>query len=165
MVRLHMMVEGQTEETFVKTMLVEHLGFHNITADARLVETSRKKGKIYRGGMTTYAKMKRDLERWMKEDKNADTRFTTMFDLYKLPQDFPKYGEAKKGTDPYERARILEDAFAEDLGDRRLVPYIQLHEFETLLFSDPRKFDVVFIGEQQALRNLQAARADFSSRN
>src|SRR5437762_9603660 len=105
MIRLHILVEGQTEEEFVNSVLTEHLGDFNISTDVRSVETSRdrKKNIKYRGGLSKYQKAKRDLERWMKEDSNPDSFFTTMFDLYSLPDDFPKFDEANTQNDPYQR--------------------------------------------------------------
>ena len=139
-VRLNFIVEGPTERRFVENILRPHLSDRSIWVFARCVETSRSRGRKYSGGIRDYAKAKRDIERWMKEDQNADARFTTMFDLYALPGDFPGYGEARQERDPYARVRFLEDALGEDISDQRFVPYLQLHEFEALLFSDPKKF-------------------------
>ena len=56
MIRLNMIVEGQTEERFVHDVLELHFAERNIFISVRCVETSRdrKRHKIYRGGMTTY---------------------------------------------------------------------------------------------------------------
>jgi hypothetical protein len=84
MIRLHIVVEGQTEETFVNRVLSYHLGQYNISVDARQVETSRKHARIYRGGFDRsrgYQRARRDLALWMQEDQNADAYFTTMFDF------------------------------------------------------------------------------------
>jgi hypothetical protein len=59
-----------------------------------------------------------------------------MFDYYALPGDFPGYADAQKLTDPYEKVNCIEKAFAEDVHDSRFIPYIQLHEFEALLYSN-----------------------------
>ena len=139
-VRLHFVVEGQTERRFVENILRPHLADRSIWVAARCVETSRSRGRKYSGGIRYYTQTKRDIERWMKEDQNSDTRFTTMFDLYALPRDFPDYEDARQERDPYARVRLLEDALGEDISDQRFVPYLQLHEFEALLFSDPKKF-------------------------
>ncbi|ACK64707.1 conserved hypothetical protein [Rippkaea orientalis PCC 8801] len=144
MIRLHIIGEGQTEETFVRNILSEHLGNFNISTDVRCVETSRKRNKIYRGGLLDYEKAKQDIQRWMKEDDNLDTRFTTMFDLYALPNNFPYFNESKQQTDPYQKVKQLEKAFKEDIADDRFIPYIQLHEFEALILSNPSKFDSCF---------------------
>ena len=46
--------------------------------------------------MTTYEKAKKDIERWLREEAgNNDVAFTTMFDSYALPEDFPGFGEAR----------------------------------------------------------------------
>ncbi len=101
-----------------------------------------------------YERSKRDLTRWMREDQNRDARFTTMIDLYGLPSDFPGYEEAARQSDPYNRVTVLEARLAEDLGDRRLIPYVQLHEFEALLFCDPSGLADLFIGNAEAVRRL-----------
>jgi len=53
-----------------------------------------------------------------------------------LPSDFPKWDEARRLCDPYEKVKVLEVGLKEDIGDAYFIPYIQLHEFEGLLFSD-----------------------------
>lgn len=141
MKRLHIIAEGQTEENFVNTILKPYLSNFNVFVDARCVYTSKEKQKIYRGGMTTYLKAKQDITLWLKQEKNkTDVCFTTMFDLYALPKDFPKFQESKIHTNPYDRIVALENAFAEDINDRRFIPCIQLHEFEALLLSKPKQF-------------------------
>lgn len=154
MVRLHMVVEGQTEEEFVNSVLVEHLGRFQIVTDVRCVETSRRGAIIHRGGTTDYSKAKKDLRLWMKEDYRPDVYFTTMFDLYALPDDFPSFTEAKKCRGPYQRVEQLENAFAKDIEHRRFIPYIQLHEFEALLLADPAKFKFWFVEYADQVNNL-----------
>jgi len=163
MIRLNCVVEGQTELGFVDAVLKRHLQARQVFATARCVETSRKRGRIRRGGIVKYERFKRDLTRWMREDQNADARFTTMLDLYGLPSDFPGYDEAAQQSDPNERVELLEKRLAEDLADRRLVPYVQLHEFEALLFCDPSAFEGVFIGCTHATEQLAQIASQFAS--
>ena len=94
--RLHFIVEGQTEETFVNLVLVPQLAVHSVWGKARCVMTSRRRGVKYRGGLDSYARARNDIVLWMKEDQNPDAFFTTMFDLYALPTDFPGYEEARR---------------------------------------------------------------------
>lgn len=75
----------------------------------------------------------------MKEDGNSDCRFTTMFDYYALPGNFPEMGKSAKISNVYEKINDLESAFGNDIADRRFLPYLQLHEFEALVFADPGK--------------------------
>jgi hypothetical protein len=115
-IRLHVTAEWQTEQTFVKRILAFYLAPFNISTDARSVLTSKdnKIHKEYRGGLLSYQKAKMDIITWMKEDKHPECRFTTMFDLYALPDDFPGYQIAKNIKDPYKKVSYLEQAFAED---------------------------------------------------
>jgi hypothetical protein len=155
MIRLHLTVEGDTEDQFVTSSLQGHLAARQVYADSRLVFSGKKKGKTYRGGMfAAYEKIKNDILRWMKEDKNTEARFTTMFDLYALPADFPGYREAEKLSDPYQKVSKLEEALSLDFGDPRFIPYIQLHEFEALILSEPDKCAVFFIEYSRKLSKL-----------
>ena len=158
MIRLHAIGEGQTEQSFVRHVLAGHLAYFGVFAAARCVLTSkdRRAGKTYRGGLVSYVKAKTDILTWMKEDGDADCRFTTLFDLYKLPKDFPGYQEARRIQDPYRRIARLEEALARDIDDRRFIPYIQLHEFESLIFADPQQLDWEYLEHDAAIRRLVA---------
>ena len=162
-VRLHFIVEGQTEETFVNRTLCPHLANLSVWVKARRVMTSRRRGVGHRGGIGNYAQAKRDINAWMMEDQNPDARFTTMFDLYGLPRDFPGFEDAARRPDPYERVGILEDSLSEGISDSRFIPYLQLHEFETLLLSDPQKFDSQFYDRSVGIRRLVEVVSGFES--
>ena len=161
--RLHFVVEGQTEETFVKQVLCPHLAEMFVWVKVRCVMTSRSRGIKHRGGVSHYAQVRRDITNWLAEDRNRDARFTTMFDLYGLPGDFPGYENAARARDPYERVSILEDALMEEMQDTRFIPYLQLHEFEALLLSDPRKLDAQFPGRDEEICRLTDMASRFSS--
>jgi hypothetical protein len=135
--RLNITAEGQTEERFVKTCLSDYLGNYNISTDVRNVLTSKNRLKHFRGGLINYPKARRDIQTWLKHDRDNNVFFTTMFDYYALPEDFPYFEESAKIQDPYDRVRFLEKKFEEDINDHRFIAYIQLHEFEALLFSNP----------------------------
>lgn len=91
--------------------------------------------------MPSFKKIKRDIEWWLIEDKSA--YLTTMFDLYALSNDFPEYDSALKAKNPYQKVKILENALKAEISNSNFIPYIQLHEFEGLLFSDVKIIDEV----------------------
>lgn len=82
-IRLNFIVEGTTEEIFVRDVLREFFAEKNIFVSARRVETSRKQlrnvnyyrpGKqvrVYRGGVPSFEKVARDINRWLNEDPGA----------------------------------------------------------------------------------------------
>lgn len=162
-IRLNFIVEGQTEEAFVNTVLRNHLADFSVSSSARCVQTSRRRNLKHRGGITDYRRAKRDIEQWIRNDQNSDARFTTMFDLYALPADFPGYADASRHPDPYDRVKALEDALSTDIADRRFIPYLQLHEFEALLLSDPEQLGTQFPGRDDAIRRLASAASSFDS--
>ena len=90
--------------------------------------------------------------------------FTTMIDLYAIPDDFPGLEEARKLHHlPYERVQFLERAFAEDIDDPRFVPYIQLHEYEAYLFSDPQWFGYFYAHSEIEIAALKSIAAGYTS--
>lgn len=155
MIRLNIIVEGQTEETFVNKIIGPHLGAFNVFVNARCVETGRKRGRIFRGGIISYLKAQKDINLWMKEDAGNHVRFTTMFDLYGLPDDFPGMEEAKQKSDPYKKIEVIEEKLGIDIASHRFIPYLQLHEYETLLFSDLDKFHHYYIDQNNQLNKLK----------
>jgi len=62
-----------------------------------------------------------------------------MIDFYALPSDFPNCDACAHLRDPYQRVACVEKALADDIKYHRFIPYIQLHEFEALIFADPSK--------------------------
>ncbi len=107
----------------------------------------------------------------MKEDQNADSWFSTLIDLYRLPEDFPGYAACQTILQPQKRVECLEEQFLHDIrqqfGDsvvgQRFLPYVQPHEFEALLFSDPGKFINAFPDAEKAVIQLQEIRAQHGS--
>jgi len=149
MTRLNLTVEGQTEQRFVAELLVPHLAAHGVyTAKPRLTALCKKKGKVHRGGITRYEPAKNDIK---------------MIDLYALPKDFPGYIEAEKSQDPYQRVAALEQAMKDDIGDPRFIPYIQLHEFEALLFAQPEAFECYYDQHKKQIASLATVCNDFEN--
>lgn len=133
---IHVLCEGQTEQGFVEEVLRPYLQKQGVKSVKGILITTNKK-KNARGGMLSYNHAVTDiglLRQTKKDDEYARHIFTTMFDLYALPNDFPGYAVAQTIGDPYVRVNSLEADFAKDINDGRFIPYIQLHEFEALLF-------------------------------
>ena len=153
---LHILCEGQTEERFVKEVLSPYLQQFNIYPKPILLLTSKKKNA--RGGMLSYAQAKRDLailQKQFRDNTSEHHMFTTMFDYYALPDDFPGVEESTEIQNVRDRISFLEDKFAEDMGRGAFIPYIQLHEFEALLFVDIIKLQTEYPLSSEKIRILK----------
>lgn len=167
--RLNVVVEGQTEEEFAKSILGHHLREFSISVHPRMVSHPPKRSKKqerglrkHKGGFLDFEWLQKDLEMWMKEDTASDARFTTMVDLYCYPQNAPGYDKAKHLTG-HEKIQKLEQCMADFFQANRFIPYIQMHEFETLLFADLNKWGVVFLENPRALTKLARSLAPFDN--
>ena len=135
MIPLRVVVEGQSEDRFVRETLIPHLWAHGVNASSTIVGklVAQRRGHRVRGG-GHYQHWRDDL-RQMFRDTRPELRVTTLFDLYGLPNDFPAYLQHRSDADTARRCGALELALGADIGDRRLIPYIQRHEFEALVLA------------------------------
>jgi len=158
MIRIYVICEGQTEETFIRNVLAPLLAPQQIFLTARLIPTSKNN----KGGALTYERVRRYVINSLKEQD--DLFITTFFDLYALDNAFPGFAESQKQTDVYRQVAVLEQAFKSDVANdsfsftNRFLPYIQPYEFEGLLFADIAKLTDIENTWNQATIRLQAVR-------
>jgi hypothetical protein len=132
MKRIIIVNEGQTEQEFCKDLLVPHFLNKNTII---YHPTIKKTG----GGIVAWETLKQQIETHLKQDQTAFV--TTLIDYYGIngKLKFPKWEEAKTIVDKNERMIFLEDAMKSLIDSKlshRFIPYIQLHEFEGLLFNN-----------------------------
>lgn len=154
MIRVHIFCEGQTEETFVRELLTSHFARLDIWINPIILRTS----KIGKGGVSTYGKLKNQIEKKCKEDPHAWV--TTLIDFYRFPSDFPSL--STYGLTSMEKAKLIQQAFQEDIGQPNFIANLMIHEFESLLFSDPDGFRN-WCDNPQLVANLTKICADFES--
>lgn len=153
---INILCEGQTEERFVSKVMKPYLKDYGIVLKPRILLTSKKKNQ--RGGMINYSQAKRDVENWISENRNRKSEthyYTTMFDFYALPSDFPCMDEIEMYTDAYGKVSAVERAMAEKFQVSDFIPYIQLHEFEALLLSDVSQIIAKFPTQERTITKLQ----------
>lgn len=126
MTRLLVASEGLTEVNFVTQLLKPHL--EGSTPGRITVGAPNLRG--YR----TYAGIRKFVKNLLASP-DSGAIVTTMIDLFRIPADFPGLADASNDP-PAARVDQLERYFADDVGDVRFFPYLQLHEFEALLLCD-----------------------------
>ena len=170
MSRLLLHVEGQTEETFVNNVLAPHLhgrGYRSVRA--RLVGNARQRDR--RGGIRDWNAVRRDITNHLREDTASFA--TTMVDYYGLPRSGQRAwpGRDRASTLPFaEKADAVEADLLADVRQEmgggfdpnRFVPYVMMHEFEALLFSNCEQFGSG-IGRPDLAASFQGIRDQFAS--
>ena len=162
MTRVVIIVEGQTEEAFVNDVLAEALWPYEVYLTPILLGVPGHKG-----GRPNYARVKKDVLLHLKQDKAAYC--STMLDFYGLGPGFPGT-PVPPGLPSIGKAVRIEEAMKADVcevvpdlrPDLRFVPYVQLHEYEGLLFSDPRLLAEA-INQPHLAENFQKVRDGFPS--
>lgn len=137
--RLYIVVEGQTEEEFVKDLMAPYFLNHGIYIYPTIIHTSRG----HKGGFVNYEHLKNDINRLLKSQRE-DVVVTTFVDFFRCPE-LPGAEDCGKIIPNHsERIAKMEKAISDDINDWRFIPYIQLHEFEALLFSSVNGFELYF---------------------
>ena len=165
--RILVHVEGQTEESFVNTVLAPHLSnFGYTSVRPRLLGNARQRSR--RGGIRPWDSVRKDILNHLTADQTALA--TTMVDYYGLPETWPGRKQAGHQKSLRKRAASVEQAVLDDISEslggsfdpRRFVPYVVMHEFEGLLFSDPDRF-AQGMGMPDLSSELQAIRDEFDN--
>jgi len=147
MTRVLVICEGPTEVEFVRRCLAPHFVGLLIWLEASVLQA--KSGQ-HRGGRVT-------VERIINQIEFTSSRFdfvTTLVDLYGF-QD-----RGGRDADTLCRAILADERVMPLLDGARpkVIPYVQVHEFEALLFSDVTAFEVVpdALKSDQILASLRA---------
>lgn len=136
--RLYIVVEGQTEEEFVKSLLAPFFQDMGIYAYPLIIHTS----KGHKGGFVNYEHLKNDIVRLLKS-QGQDVIVSMLVDFFRCPE-VPEKDIWSIIPNHVERVVEMEMAIKKDINDWRFVPYIQLHEFEALLLSSDEGFKKYF---------------------
>lgn len=135
--RVLILVEGQTEERFVKDVLGPAFWERELFFSPTLLVTKRvKDGPNFKGGVTNFAKFRNDAQRLLNSAGNA--LVTTLIDYYGLPADFPGMHTRPVNGTPAQRVSHIEQEIQSHFGSPpNFLPFLALHEFEAWLFSSP----------------------------
>ena len=157
--RLVFIVEGRSEERFINKLLIPYLstkeGLQGIPMHAQRLVTNRK--KLIRGGNVSFGKFANDVRNVAAP---GDVLVTTMIDFFRLPAEFPGFTTDSLKVDMIEQR--IRDALSSDVAPAIFLPYIQRHEFETLLFSNMGGFAVLDMNEK-AMAQLESIEREYAN--
>ena len=161
MKRLIVIAEGETEASFVNNVLCPYFYAAGIYNAVQCFKT-----KHSGGGLSKYSYIRQDIVHALYE---SEAVVTTMIDFYRLPSDFPGYKQLNPTAPHQEHVAFLEARMKEDIENMQnrrfenLIPYIQLHEFEALLFSSSEGIAALFERNEYDYRELERVVRDYSN--
>jgi len=132
MKRVIIICEGETEKEFCNTILTPYFAKKEIFIQSPLIKKSM-------GGIVKWSELKKQITLHLTNDSKAFV--TTLIDYYGLysKYNFPLWHKAEQRPNKNERMEMLERGMLESIDDAvrfRFIPYLQLHEFEGLLFNE-----------------------------
>lgn len=136
MKRIIIICEGPTEQEFCKDVLQQNFNKRQIYLHSPAIKKSG-------GGIVAWGILKKQIENHLSQEKKAYV--TTLIDYYGIhpKHQFPGWDSANQIVDKNKRIDFLEKAMKDALEPNlkhRFIPYIQLHEFEGLLFNNIEVF-------------------------
>lgn len=158
MKRLIIVCEGQTEQSFCQNVLSPYFLSKGIVVEAPTIKHSH-------GGIVPWETLKHQLVEHLHE---GDAVVTMLIDFYRIKDSyqFPGWEEAKTIKDSQNKMNGLFQDMLNDMPEdlkSRFVPYIQLHEFEGLLFSDISAFRNNFMSAECDFDAIQLAIDEFEN--
>ena len=152
MVRLAIVAEGPTERLFVVRVLSDHLWQWRVDTKATLIGGG---GGRQGGGHVNVDR----LAKTMSELYRSFDAVTSLVDFY---------GFERKGDATVEEleAKILgrvREKIGSGWDERKVLPYVQRHEFEALLFADVAAFLSIEDVAEKGVDRLQRIRSQFAT--
>lgn len=124
-VRLAISVEGPTEYEFCREVLRPHLAAFDVHIEPKIVVTKRNLvGPNATGGSVSIDRIRNEVRRLLPSFDYV----TTFYDFYRFKSRLP-------GETPDALCLRISQSLQQP---RHLIPYVQVYEFEALLFSAPR---------------------------
>ena len=144
MKRIIIINEGETEQEFCKDVLQPYFFSKDILIQH---PTIKKSG----GGIVAWETLKKQIETHLKQDPSVFV--TTLIDFYGLHDNhkFPNWEMANRIVDINDKISFLEQSMQDAIDEtlrHRYIPYIQLYEFEGLLFNNIEVFNREFTSDE-----------------
>jgi len=160
--RVLVLVEGLTEERFVKDVLAPYFWPKRIHLEATILVTKRViSGPNFKGGVSAFSKFEGDIRRLLQKPGGA--LITSLIDYYGLPTDFPGMSTRPPTATPLERVKHVEAAVHGHFRSRAdFLPFFALHEFEAFLFSKPVEVALA-LNDNSKVAQLARIRSQFST--
>ena len=152
---IYIYCEGPTEESFINEVLYPYFFNMGIVVRPIICTTMRTTAKKYKGGVSNYQKIKKELTILCKE--HSSDLVTTMFDYYAMPGDTP--GIDNQDPDLMRRIKAVEAAINQDVGMRNCSFHFMVHEFEGILFSKPESFGL--ISDEKTVEGIRKIRDEY----
>lgn len=156
--RLIVICEGPTEQEFCNVVLAPHLEKFDIEVVAPVVKKSN-------GGIVPWTSLRPQIMNHLRENGAI---VTMLVDYYGIKEhyNFPGWVESLGIVNKQERIHFLIERMKEDIPEDmryRFIPYIQLHEFEGLLFSDIMAFKESFDESEANLYEIESVMTQFDT--
>jgi hypothetical protein len=161
MQKLHILVEGPTEEVVVNNVISPYLSSENLYVTTSILRTkSPAAGRpAHAGGVSSWTKILREIRLLLGD--TSTTMLTTLIDYYAFPGDAPGMADRPIGS-PYARVEHVESALVDAVDNGRFLPHLVLHEIEAWVLVDCSRLADLLGNSPEVAQLAQAVAAESS---
>lgn len=133
-------VEGKTEQLFIRDILAPYYYAKQKKIYFTAIQISKKGQK---GGDVRFSRVQTDIRNYLRQ--RHDTVVSIFVDYYGIDKEWPGLDSVPDNATPQQIAdhlntevkQAIREAVPNSNSDMRFIPFLAVHEFEALLFSDP----------------------------
>ena len=130
--RLHLLVEGQTEEIITERIIRPHLEGIGWTVSTSVLVTKRPaSGGHFHGGVSKWSSIEKEIRLLLASQFDV---VTTLIDYYAFPHNAPGMSSRPR-NDPYAAIAHVEEALRAAISHSTFLPHLVLHETEAWVFA------------------------------
>jgi hypothetical protein len=156
MKRIFVVVEGETEERFLRRVVYNHFIVNGIHIEPQQWITNKKIGA--KGGGSNFDIVENHIKRVVSRYRNDSSVYiSTMIDLYAFPrQGNTIYDEhVSKLTNGKDKVLLLQQMLRDRIAHRNFISYVQFYEYETLLLTNPGAFTTFYTDKIEEIESLK----------
>lgn len=153
--------EGQSEDAFVKAALQPYLQNFGLHAKSIILGTGRGRN----GGWVKFGDLEKEIREVLHSPANRNAFITTMYDFADIKEGFPDYQKIISEPNKYLAIAHAESVLSGNFSQSKFIAYFQMHQFETLVFSQPDVLLQEFPGSEKAIAELKWQCSNYKDEN
>jgi len=163
MKRLIIYCEGYGEELVVRRLIRHALQPYGVHVENPIVAATKLEPVENRGGFVHWEIIRQDLKNLFSQKKDPNTRFTTLLDVYRMPDKVLRLAGFHEPVSTPVDIDQVQQAIEHDLEEPRFTAYLQRHELEALALADITALKTLWPNRSKQLAALQTSIQGFGS--
>lgn len=134
---VYLIVEGQAEEKYYKSTFAEAFATTNFFEVSVMPAKRNLTQRINKGGYILYSECVHNIRRYLRQSSHCSL-VILVYDYYGIHESFKDH-LTQEDRNLEQKVQKIRSRLEEEIDDPRFKFFLQVHEFESYLFTDPDK--------------------------